>query len=74
MKFRTITRGASILSMILWVAAASFWAMGSGPSFFIVGLLAGLGQVIAINSAKREGYDAGARKNFFDKVMDEVGR
>lgn len=76
MRFRTITKGASIISLILWVAAASFWHYESLYSFFIVGILAALAQVVAVNSAKREGYDAAQRQGVVDKIinrmMDEV--
>lgn len=53
--FRTITVVSSLLAAILWACSALLIRAVNGYSLFaIVGLLAVIAQVIAINSARRE--------------------
>lgn len=55
MKFRSITKGATVISVVLWVCSALLLSYGSAGSFGVVGVLAVLAQVIGVQSSRREG-------------------
>lgn len=59
-KFRTITTYASLVCAVLWACAALVIPYHNGYSMFaIIGLLAVVAQVIAINSARKEWQEEG---------------
>lgn len=55
-----VTVGAGTLGAILWVAAGAI-AVRTGDfySYTIVGILAGIANMVAVNSAKKEGFEHG---------------
>lgn len=63
---RTITKGSTVLSVLLWFLAAYFWSNGLVAGFGIVGILAVLAQVIGVNSAQLEG-----RRSVGDPTLKE---
>src|SRR5690348_15466411 len=60
-RFRTITTGASVVSAILWACAAFVTPEPGGYGMFaVIGVLAVIAQVIAINSARKEHQEESA--------------
>lgn len=55
MKHENIKKGATLISVILWCAAAVTMTTGSYVYFALVGILAVTAQVIGVNAAQKYG-------------------
>ena len=72
MRYGNITKWATMVSVVLWVCAASFLVSSGTASFSIVAILAVLAQVVGVNSAQRDGAINGKRVWLVDQILDRV--
>lgn len=70
-RFWPVTISASTIGAVLWFSAGAIAVrMGDFYSYTIVAILAGIANMVAVNSAKKEGFQQGEAHGILEKLKE----